>query len=76
MDRLSQLKCNPFHFNKNIALSGNNINLDTSFNTNTINCDYYLPNEFKNEAKNVIGEEKFSLIHLNIRSIANKFDSF
>ena len=42
MDRLSQLKFNPFQFNQNIALSGNNTNLDKSFNTNGINCEYYL----------------------------------
>ncbi len=36
MDRLSQMKFNPFQLNQNIALSANNLNLDTSFNTNSI----------------------------------------
>ena len=76
MDRLSQMKFNPFQINQNIALSANNLNLDTSFNTNSIKCDYYLPSEFKNQTKNIDGQEKFSLLHLNIRSISNKFDSF
>ncbi len=41
MDRLSQLRFNPFETNQNIALSGNNFNLDLSFNVNKIPCDYY-----------------------------------
>ena len=43
LDRLSQLRFNPFQTNQNIALSGNNIELDTWFNTNSICCDYFLP---------------------------------
>ena len=42
MDRLSQLKFNPFESNQqinhNIALSDNNVDLDSSFNTNMIQC--------------------------------------
>ena len=71
MDRLSQLRFSLFDTNLNTALSDNNFELDSSFNTNKIQCDYYLPEDFKNE--NI--HEKFSLLHLNIRSISNKFDS-
>ena len=38
-------------------------------------CDYYLPEDFKNSTENLNTREKFTLIHLNIRSISNKFDS-
>ena len=71
LDRLSQLRFNPFQTNQNIALSGNNIELDTWFNTNSICCDYFLPKDFRtqNETKNIA--KKFSLLHLNIRSISN-----
>ena len=76
MDRLSQLRFNPFETNQNFALSDNNVELDLSFNTNIIQCDYYLPEELKKRIENENIEEKFSLLHLNIRSILNKFDSF
>ena len=76
MDRLSQLRFNPFETNQNFALSDNNVELDLSFNTNIIQCDYYLPEEFKKRIENENIEETFSLLHLNIRSILNKFDSF
>ena len=68
LDRLSQLRFNPFQTNQNIALSGNNIELDTWFNTNSICCEYFLPKDFRtqNETKNIA--KKFSLLHLNIRS--------
>jgi hypothetical protein len=76
LDRLSQLRFNPFQTNQNIALSGNNIELDTWFNTNSICCDYFLPKDFRTqiETKNIV--KTFSLLHLNIRSVSNKFDSF
>ncbi len=76
MDRLSQLRFNPFQPNENIALSGNNIELDTTFNTNKIFCDYFLPQDFKRQIENSNIQTNFSLLHLNIRSIANKFDLF
>ena len=83
MDRLSQLKYNPFQKNNNIALSGNSENLDKSFNMNKISCDYYLvPNEFKKQTiKNthtnqITSQLSWSLLDLNIRSISIKFDSF
>ncbi len=41
MDRLSQLRFSPFETNLNTALSDNNFELDSSFNTNKIQCDYY-----------------------------------
>ena len=76
MDRLSQLRFNPFQPDQNIALSGNNSEIDTSFNTNKINCDYFLPKDFQTQIGDKNVETRFSLLHLNIRSISNKFDSF
>ena len=75
MDRLSQLRFIPFETNQNIAFSGNNADLDSSFNTNKIQCEYYLPEDFKKriECENI--QAKFSIMHLNIRRISNKFDS-
>jgi hypothetical protein len=69
MDRLSQLRFIPFETNQNIAFSGNNVDLDSSFNTNKIQCEYYLPEDFKKriECENI--QAKFSIMHLNIRSI-------
>ena len=46
MDRLSQSRFIPFEPNQNTALS-DNVALDSSFNTNKILCDYFLPEEFK-----------------------------
>jgi exonuclease III len=42
-----------------------------------MDCNYYLPNEFKKQLP--IDKQKsqsFSMLHLNIRSISNKFDCF
>ena len=75
MDRLSQLIFNPFETDQNTALSDNNFELDLSFNTNKLQCHYYLPEDFKKIMENENVHEKFSLLHLNIRSISNKFDS-
>ncbi len=75
IDKLSQLKFNPFRSNKNITLSDNNKELDTFFNTNTIVCDYFLPNDFKTHLEKFDSKTKFSMLHLNIKSISNKFDS-
>ena len=69
MDRLNQLRFNPFESNKNTALSDNNFELDSSFNTNKIQCDYFLLDEFKKRVENVNIHGKCSLFHLNIRSI-------
>ena len=72
MDRLRHLKFNPFDTSNNIALSENNANLDKS---SKIDCEYYLPNDFKKQIDNE-NLNNFSMIHLNIRSMINKFDSF
>ena len=47
----------------------NNVNLDMLNNLDTVNCNYYTPTD-KNS------EDFFSIFHLNIRSISNKFDMF
>ena len=52
MDRLSQLKFNPFQLSNDIALCGNSETSDTFFNMNQINCNYYLPSEFKEHTIN------------------------
>ena len=52
MDRLSQLRFNPFQPNQNTALSANNTELDTTFNINKICCDYFLPKDFKIQFEN------------------------
>ena len=39
-------------------------------------CDCCLPDEFGQQTKSLNRQEMFSLSHLNIRSISNKFDSF
>ena len=76
MDRISQMKFNPISCNDKIALCKNKASLDTSFELNEINCNYYLPDEFREKIAETYNKNHFSLIHLNIRSIANKFDSF
>lgn len=43
MDRLKELKFNPFDSNNIIALSGNKANMD---NPIKIKCEYYLSNDF------------------------------
>ena len=40
-----------------------------------IMCDYFLPEDFKKRIENENIDEKFLLLHINIRSISNKFDS-
>jgi hypothetical protein len=76
MDRLNQLKFNPFQYNDNVALSENNSSLDTYFDLNMLTCNYVLPNEFKNQNSDPEMSKYLSLLHLNLRSIANKFDTF
>ena len=75
MDRLRQLKLNPFDTDSNIALTENNANLNHS---SKINCDYYLPDDFNKMLKkeNLTSNNTFSMMHLNTRSLNNKFDSF
>ena len=76
MDRLNQLKFNPFQYNDNVALSENNSSLDTYFDLNMLTCNYVLPNEFKNQNSDPEMSKYLSLLHPNLRSIANKFDTF
>ena len=77
MDRLSRMKFDPFQANSKIALSQNNENLDLMHNINKVDCNYYLPNEFKKHLSSTKQKsQNFSLLHLSIRSISNKFDSF
>ena len=57
----------------NIVLSENNANLDKS---SKLNCEYYLPTDFKEQINETNQNNNFSIIHLNIRSMINKFDSF
>jgi hypothetical protein len=45
-DDCNHLKFNPFQTNSNIALSGNNDDLDSLFDINNIDCKYLLPMEF------------------------------
>ena len=73
MDKLRNLKFNPFDASNNIALSENNANID---NSSKINCEYYLPNDFKQQINQENLSNNFSIIHLNVRSIVNKFESF
>lgn len=76
MDRLSQLRFMPFKSNQNTTLSGSNFEVDSSFDTSKIHCDYFLPEESKKRIENENIHRKFSLFYLNIGSISNKFDSF
>ena len=77
MDRLNQLKFDPFQANSKIALSQNNEKLDSLYDISKVDCNYYLPDEFKKHLSVTKQKSKsFSLLHLNIRSISNKFDSF
>ena len=69
MDRLSPLKFNPFQLSNDIALCGNSETLDTFFNMNQINCNYYLPTEFKEHTINNNLTNYFSLLHL--QSVSN-----
>ena len=75
MDRLNQLKINPFALNKKVALNENNENLDMLNDLNSVDYNYYYtPVKFKQQAMNENTEDFF--LFLNIRSISNKFDGF
>ena len=76
MDRLSQMKFNPFESNNNIALNRNSINLDKSLEFTNLNSNYFLPYDISKKSQKFDTKSCFSLLHLNIRSIANKFDQF
>jgi uncharacterized protein YutD len=47
MDRLNQLKLNPFYSNKDIAMCESNVNLDNLLDTNRLKCDYFILEHFK-----------------------------
>ncbi len=75
--KLNYLKFNPFQTNNDVALSQHNTNLDKSLNINEIDCNYYLPTEFITKSEKHFNlSNAFSIMHLNIRSIRNKFNSF
>ena len=74
MDSLSQLKFNLFQINSVLALSENNEELDALFDINKVDCDYFLLLELKRKLSNIEQKTQFSMFHLNIRSITNKFD--
>ena len=76
MDRLNQLKLNPFYLNKDIAMCESNVNLDNVLDTNRLKCDYFIPEHFKKHTSVTKSGQlnNFSVLCLNIRSIVNKFD--
>ena len=71
MDRLTaQLKFNPLDFDNNIT----NARHFENYMPEILDCltsNYYLPNAVINS-----DSKKLSILNLNIRSMANKFDSF
>ena len=67
MDRLTQLKFNPFDIDNNI------LNNQYSVRFDNLTCNYHLPNDF---TKNNTNDKNLSILNLNIRSLANKFDAF
>ena len=74
MDRRTQLKFNPFDFDYNITKSKHFENY-TAANLDCLACNYYLPNDFA-VLNTDSASKKLSILSLNIRSIANKFDLF
>ena len=79
-DRLEGLKFNPFSdlrlADAASLLKRNESNLGDLVDNENIDCNYFLPNEFAERfaGKNI--EDNLKLMHLNIRSISNKFDLF
>ena len=67
MDRLTQPELNPFDIDKNIVKN----QLSERFDDLTSN--HHLPNDF---SKNNSNYKNISIMNLNIRSLANKFDAF
>jgi hypothetical protein len=71
MDRLTaQLKFNPLDFDNNITNARHFENYMPE-NLDCLTSNYYLPNAVINS-----DSKKLSILNLNIRSMANKFDSF
>ena len=75
MDRLTQLKFNPFDTNYRIS-NCPNYESYMSENFDSLTCDYYLPNDFSSPSNHTNNNKYLSILNLNVRSIANKFDSF
>ena len=71
MDRLTQLKFNPLDFDNNITNARHFENYMQE-NLDCLTCNYYLPNDFPAINSD---SKKLSILNLNIRIIANKFDS-
>ena len=68
MDRLKRLKFNPFSFPTDI---NSKTEYFLSENFECQDCNYYLPSDFPH-----FDDKDMSIINLNIRSLANKFDTF
>ena len=62
MDRLRQPRFSLFEANQNTALSDNNFELDSSFNTNKIQCDYFLSADFNSRMIN----ENIQVFQINL----------
>ena len=83
-DRLAQLKFNPLlcESNKNFSLCKDN-DPDVNFYLQSSSCEYYTEDSFKNmlaENQSRLNlkcgtlETGLSFLHMNIRSLSNKFD--
>ena len=68
MDRLKRLKFNPFSFSTDI---NSKTEYFLSENFECQDCNYYLPSDFPH-----FDDKDMSIINFNIRSLANKFDTF
>ena len=68
MDRLKRLEFNPFSFSTDINSKTEYFLLE-SFEYQ--DCNYYPPSDFPH-----FDNKDMSIINLNIRSLANKFDTF
>ena len=70
MDRLKRLKFNPFSFSTDI---NSKTEYFLSENFECQDCNYYLPSDFPHFK---FDDKDMSIINFNIRSLANKFDTF
>jgi hypothetical protein len=75
MDRLTELKFNPFYTNYRISNCPNYESYMSEY-FDSLTCDYYLPNDFNSPSNHTNNNKYLSILNLNVRSIANKFDSF
>ena len=74
IERLSQLKFNPFEMVKSIGQASNDTT--NTIDLSNIKCDYFLPRDLLSEQQTSNTCNNISILHLNIRSICNKFYSF